>query len=70
MQEVQRVHEGEGRSPPSPLLTNHAHSASFSIAYHAGGSGYISGKLPTHPSLKPTLKLTSHSGQNVGLGEG
>ena len=28
------------------------------------------GKLPTYPSPKPTLPLTSHLGQNVGLGEG
>ena len=28
------------------------------------------GKLPTYPSPKPTLTLTSHLGQNVGLGEG
>ena len=29
------------------------------------------GKLPTYPSPKPTLlSLSSHSGQNVGLGEG
>ena len=28
------------------------------------------GKLPTHLSPKPTLTLTSHLGQNVGLGEG
>ena len=27
-------------------------------------------KLPTYPSPKPTLSLTSHFGQNVGLGEG
>ena len=27
-------------------------------------------KLPTYPSPNPTLKLTSHLGQNVGLGEG
>ena len=27
-------------------------------------------KLPTYPSPKPTLTLTSHLGQNVGLGEG
>ena len=33
-------------------------------------SGYVSGKLPTYPSLKPTLTLTSHLGQNVGWGEG
>ena len=30
---------------------------------------YASGKLPTYPSLKPTLTLASHLGQNVGLGE-
>ena len=34
------------------------------------GSLYLSGKLPTHPSPKPALTLTSHLGQNVGLGEG
>ena len=34
------------------------------------GSSYVSGKLPTYPSPKPTLALTSHLGQNVGLGEG
>ena len=28
------------------------------------------GKVPTYPSPKPTLTLTSHLGQNVGLGEG
>ena len=28
------------------------------------------GKLPTYPSPKPTLTLTSHLGQNVGLGKG
>ena len=28
------------------------------------------GKLPTYPSPKPTLTLTSHLGQNVGIGEG
>ena len=27
-------------------------------------------KLPSHPPLSPTLTLTSHLGQNVGLGEG
>ena len=31
---------------------------------------YVSGKLPTNPSLKPTLTLISHLGQNVGLGGG
>ena len=34
------------------------------------GSLYVSGKLPTYPSPKPTLTLTSHLKQNVGLREG
>ena len=34
------------------------------------GSFYVSGKLPTYPSPKPTLALTFHLGQNVSLGEG
>ena len=34
------------------------------------GSFYVSGKLPTYPSPKPTLTLTSHLGQNAGLTEG
>ena len=34
------------------------------------GSIYFSGKLTTYPSLNLTLTLTSHFGQNVGLGEG
>ena len=34
------------------------------------GSLYVSGKLPTYPSAKPTLTPTSHLGQNVVLGEG
>ena len=31
---------------------------------------FISGNLPTYPSLKPTLTLTSHLGQNDGLEKG
>ena len=31
---------------------------------------YVSWKLATYPSPEPTLTLTSHLGQNVGLGEG
>ena len=31
------------------------------------GSLYVSGKLPTYPSPKPTLTLTCHLRQNVGL---
>ena len=34
------------------------------------GSLYVSGKLPTYPSPKPILTLTSQLRQNVGLGEG
>ena len=34
------------------------------------GSIKVSGKLPTYPSPKTTLSLTSHLGQNFGLGEG
>ena len=34
------------------------------------GSLNVSGKLPTYSSPKPTLTITSHLGQNVGLGEG
>ena len=30
----------------------------------------VSGKLPTYPSPKPTVSLSSYLGQNVGLGEG
>ena len=35
-----------------------------------GCSFCISVKLPTYPSPKPTLTLSSYLGQNVGLGEG
>ena len=41
--------------------------------YSEGGSIYVSGKLPTYPSPKPTLAakwLTSHLEQNIVLGEG
>ena len=31
---------------------------------------YVCGKLPNNPSLKPTLTLSSHLGQKVGLGDG
>ena len=42
----------------------------WSLSKGLFGSFYLSGKLPTYPSPKPTLTLTSHLGQNVGLGEG
>ena len=41
-----------------------------STAVRVTGSIQVSGKLPTYPSLKPTLTLTSHLGKTVGLGEG
>ena len=31
---------------------------------------YVSDKLPTYPSPKPTFTLSFHFQQNVGLGEG
>ena len=31
---------------------------------------YVSGKVPTYPSPRPTLTPTSHLGQNVVSGEG
>ena len=34
------------------------------------GLFYVSGKLPTYPSPKPTFILTSDLRQNVGSGEG
>ena len=37
---------------------------------HVQESLRVSGKLPTYPSPKPTLTLSSHLEQNVGLGEG
>ena len=40
------------------------------LRYMKGYVFYVSGKLPTYLSPKPTLTLTSHLGQNVGLGGG
>ena len=37
---------------------------------HVQESLHVSGKLPTYPSHKLTLTLTSHLEQNVGLGDG
>ena len=33
-------------------------------------NSFVSGKRPAYPSPKLTLTLTSHIGQNDGLGEG
>ena len=48
-------------------------SSDWSVNFLYGlsfGSLHVSGKLSTYPFPKPTLTLTSHLGQNVGLGEG
>ena len=37
---------------------------------HPARSLYVSGKLPTYPSPKPKVTLTSHLGQNVCVEEG
>ena len=45
----------------------------FNNAHHREaffGSIYVFRKLPTYPSPKLTLTLSSHLGQNDGLGEG
>ena len=49
-----------------------AFSADVYLLFIDTNSGliWVSGKLPTYPSPKPTLTLTSHLGQNVGFGEG
>ena len=40
------------------------------VPLRAFGSLYISGKLPTYPSPKPTFYPKREAGFNVGLGEG
>ena len=42
----------------------------YSYTSKDSGSIYVFGKLPTYPSPKSTLTLTSHLGKNVGLGKG
>ena len=52
--------------PEHLLFSNSVFFIRFSL--HARpGSIEVSWKLPTYPSLKPTLILTSHLGQNVRL---
>ena len=41
-----------------------------SLLANTSRSIYVSGTLPTYPSPKPTLTLTSHLRQNGGLGKG
>ena len=58
------------------ILISSSPSAAFlpfrctSIIKRKYGSMYVFGKLPTYPSPKITLTLTSQFGQNVDLGEG
>ena len=75
-------HEDAGRTKFSTILVIGisllfyiiiiAFSADVYLLFIDTNSGLISvsGKLPTYPSPKPTLTLTSHLGQNVGFGEG
>ena len=56
-----------GRS--TPLVLNPSPSPQ-KVLLNRGWSIRVSGKLPTYPSSKPPLTLTSHLGQNVGLREG
>ena len=56
-----------GRS--TPLVLNPS-SSPQKVLLNRGWSIRVSGKLPTYPSSKPPLTLTSHLGQNVGLREG
>ena len=63
-------------SLPTALLPVHYHLKRLCLSFLVCfvhivfRSIYISGKLPTYPSPKSTLTLTSHLGQNVGLGKG
>ena len=50
------------------LGTKLGKSPGSEVAVSSGNYNYL--KLPTYPSPKPTLTLTSHLGQNVGLREG
>ena len=54
------------------LLARAKWSGSVTLLPGAGFLGlfYVFGKLPTYPLPKPTLTLTSHFGQNVGVGTG
>ena len=52
------------------IMTTSNHEPQYTVPYAVLGSIKVSEKLPTYPSLKPTSSLSSHLGQNVGLGEG
>ena len=51
---------------PRPIIANYY----VQLFLKKSGSLKVSGKLTTYPSPKLILTLTSHSGQNVGLGKG
>ena len=60
-----------------PKYVNTAKKCDQVVMSHRGSNApqeneslHVSGKLPTYLSSKPTLTLTSHLGQNVGLREG
>ena len=74
----QFLFRGAMHPPPLPtaLLPVHYHLKRLCLSFLVCfvhivfRSIYVSGKLPTYPSPKSTLTLTSHLGQNVGLGKG
>ena len=51
---------------PRPIIANYY----VQLFLKKSGSLKVSGKLTIYPSLKLILTLTSHFGQNVGLGKG
>ena len=53
-----------------PLPGGGGHSRQFGCSAKTFKPWYVSAKLLTYPSPKQRLTLTSHLGQNVGLGEG
>ena len=53
-----------------PLPGGGGHSRQFGCSTKTFKPWYVSAKLLTYPSPKQRLTLTSHLGQNVGLGEG
>ena len=58
--------------PKGSLEFHHVEGVRISVSFLCTiiGLFYVSGKLPTYPSPKPTLTLSSYLEQNVGLGEG
>ena len=52
------------------LVTKVTEDVAWVSNWKLNGSSYVSGKLLTYTSPKPTSTLISHVGQNVGSGEG